>query len=135
MDVRSFVTLAPASWAELHRVLWRDYADEAGCIVQVSRGSGLRTQSRWYCCGGGEVHHLAGLALFCCACGSVKTESEVFWELSARRRVWRWCRTCNTEILFVFELRPGIEHHLERFDKSARITWRDSSGHSFFDVA
>ena len=134
MVIRSFASLTPGiSWAELHRVLWGEYAAEPA-LVQVSRWSGRQHQSRWFRCGGGQVHHLACGKLFCCACGSVKTEPEVFWELSTRRRVRQWCRTCHTEILFVFELRPGIERVLERFDRATHA-WRSSRGHSFFDVA
>jgi hypothetical protein len=134
MEVKHLAALGPESWASIRRQLVR-HAHEEACVIEVSRPCGADggRQSRRYYCRGGEVHHLASLTLVCCTCGSVKAESEVFWELSARRRVWRWCRACNTEICFAFELTPGIERTLERFDRSARV-WRDSYGRSFWNV-
>ena len=134
MEIKQLALLAPISWAQIHQLL-RSNADETPAIVQVSRPSGTECsrQTRWFHCGGGKVHHMACGASFCCGCGSIKAESEVHWGLSTRRRVWQFCRTCETEVCFVFELTPGIERTLERFNPHAH-TWKDGSGNSFFNV-
>lgn len=132
MEIKQLALLGVVRWSAVRHQL-AGWGDEVPVIVQVSRSRGAERgrQTRWYHCSRGEVHHLAGSASFCCGCGSVKAEHQVHYGLSAARHVRQFCRMCETEMAFVFELEPGI--HLEHFNPHAH-TWCDTLGKSFFNV-
>ena len=94
----------------------RDYVERVfgsarRCVVHVSWGRVPAYRHRYFSVEDGKIVRLRSGELFCHHCFRCVGRAGLYhaWPRSGTREILPWCSRCRLELVYVFELKPGVE--------------------------